>query len=325
MRVKVMWSLVALSACFSLALGLFPYGGEHGLFCDDYIQKAWAFDWNDGGWRWQPQPIHAHFRYLHSVLAPNLVNAIPEHEFLLRLFWVLLHTANALLLGWLAYRLTHSSLAGVGSFWIMLMPLAAHEVLLWHAASVPYLPALLAYLSAAHLILSSEQRPWLLMPAGLLASSIPLWCESPVFLVLLFPVLAWIRSGRRRWFVQVLWLTLAVGIVYAFYGGFVLRHGDTVSDRGGLLLNPLLIAKVRLPQILRNAAGLLWLWNVGGTYGRAAILLGWHTWQSINWGWLMLGIWTGSLSGAVGLWPHGMPASKANAWKLALSGGMCAD
>ncbi len=184
------WLLLTVLSLLTLMIGLFPHGGVHGLFCDDYIQKAWAFDLQTGHWRLQTRPVHASFRYLHSLLTPNLVNAIPEYEFPVRVLWALVHLGNALLLGLLAYRLTGAPLATFGVTSFFLMPLPAHEVLLWHAATVPYAPALLAYLGAAHLSLSAVRAPRLLIPAGILLVIVPLFNEAFVFLVVLLPVMA---------------------------------------------------------------------------------------------------------------------------------------
>jgi len=154
--------VAALTATLlATALGFFLHGGTHGLYYDDYTERAWAFDFETGSWRLQMVPHHVNFRFLHSVLTPNLVNAIPRHEFPVRLFWAFVHYANTLLLGLVAYRFIRTPFVFVTTVWLFLTPILANEAVLWFTANAVYLLSLLTFLIGLHIYLTalSKWRP----------------------------------------------------------------------------------------------------------------------------------------------------------------------
>lgn len=214
----------------TLWVGVFPNGGVHGLYSDDYARKAWAFDVTRGAWVLQTRPEDPYFRPLHGLLTPNLVNAIPAYELPLRIAWVLVYVVNVLLLGALAYRLTQSPLALVGTVGLLLMPLIAYEVVLWHAVAAPYLGALLAWLSAVHALLSAERRPWCWGAAAFFLLLVPLFHEGFAPLVLSLPVITWAAThdaspeSRRRGVLRTALFPGVILLVDGLYMKLVLSH-----------------------------------------------------------------------------------------------------
>jgi len=284
-------------------LGFFLHGGTHGLYCDDYSQRAWAFDFETGSWRLQIIPLYPNFRYLHSILTPNLMNAIPSHEFPVRLFWTLIHYVNTLLLGLVAYRLVRTPLVFVTTVWLFLMPALANEAVLWHAVNTLYPLSLLAFLLGLHIFLTavSKSRPVLLIAAALFLGMVPLFCEAIVFLVLLFPVLSLFRvTGdirvRLKLFLSASAFCVLVLFGYGLYWYLVLQHSYIIGARGGVEFNPVFVLTQRVPKIWGQLVWIITGWGVRGPLAEA-LELGAREWMSSWVGWILLvGLLTGVLT-----------------------------
>lgn len=308
----------------TLWLGMFPNGGVHGLNSDDYAQKAWAFDVERGGWALQTRPEDPYFRPLHGLLTPNLVNAVPAHELPLRIAWAGVHVVNALLLGALAYRLTQSPLAFVGAAGLFLMPLIAYEVLLWHAASVPYLSASLALLVALHAALSAGRRPWYWGISAFCLLLVPLFHEGLAHLVVLFPVVAWVAfsesSAEIRWR-NVRRMAVFTGLAllaYGLYMKLVLSHSWQVTARGGWVTSPYEMLRVRLPEVFYQFVRDILRRRVVDILVGHAVSLGWQTWTASVWGVALLIGWVGLAGGFIATAP--LPVHSRRYRALALVG-----
>jgi hypothetical protein len=291
---KPIFMVAALTATLlATALGFFLHGGTRGLYSDDYSQRAWAFDFETGSWRLQMVPHHVNFRFLHSVLTPNLVNAIPRHEFPVRLFWVLVHYANTLLLGLVAYRFIRTPFVFVTTEWLFLMPILANEAVLWHAANAVYLLSLLAFLIGLHLYLTalSKWRPTLLLAAALFLGIVPLFCEAIVFVVLLFPIfslqLTRDTRARLRLFLSASVFCGLMMLAYGIYWYFILRHAPQIGSRGGFTFDPFFVFRQRVPEVGRRLVWLVAGWGICGPLAEA-LQLGTHEWLGTWPGWILL-------------------------------------
>src|SRR2546430_11516463 len=132
-QVAPFYGWCAAAAGLGLFLALLPHGGARGLYCDDYTFKRTVLDLTTG--EWKPKLIvDPYFRPLAQTLTANFAAAIPDREVPVRVLWALVHFTNATLVGLLTWRILPSPLAAVFSLLLFLVPVPAHESLLWHAA-----------------------------------------------------------------------------------------------------------------------------------------------------------------------------------------------
>ena len=277
------WSVVSATAALALTVGFFLHGGMHGLYMDDYSEKAWAFDFVAAKWKLTLIP-QFHIRPLAHVLIANLANAIPGHELAARMFILAIHLLNVLLVGRLAYRLTASRLIGILSGAFFLIPIFANEALLWFAASVANTISLSLLLIGFHCLLScrSPRQDLRLFCCGVGAWILMvLFYEPGLFILLLLPAFISMahydgpRPDRRVWM-------LALVSAYVPIGAYLLvieRVAPEVAVRGGPTLNLKFILLNRLPDATRQLMGLLTYWGVSGPLPEA-LALGWHEWMS---------------------------------------------
>jgi len=302
-RNQAFWMTVLVTSILAVILGFGLNGGTHGLYSDDYAMKAWALDLETGHWKLQLTPMQRAFRSLHSLISPNFVNAIPDHELVVRLLWLLVHCVNAALIGGLAWRLVRTRLAFIVATWLYLVPLIANEAVLWHTANTAYLPSMLVTLMGVHayLFAAREWHPALLLTALISLGVSPLFCEALVGVAALIPfVVMTVEASNRTKGNPVVVLARALtfsAVVYAGYGLYwqlVLRHAPNVAARGGFTLDPWYVFGHRIPEVLRGVLWLLTSWGLSGPLAEA-FRLGLGEWLSSVGGGLLLGLLAASL------------------------------
>lgn len=324
---RLLWSVLAATLVMAIAVGFFLRGGVHGLYSDDYTHKAWAFDFSAARWRLNLNPIIPSWRPVHTILTPNLANAIPEHEFPVRLGIVAVHLLNVFLLATLAYRLTGSILVAVLSGELFLIPVFANEALLFFSAIIPHVIPLSFLLVGFHLALSchSVKQDVLLLAGALIVWFLMILSgEAGYFTPLLLPVFIGMRRHHGERASPMVWI-LVLAASYVFLGLYLLRLVQTASslitDRGGLTLDPTFILLHRIPDVTRQLSWFLTDWGYRGPL-REALRLGLHEWISVPTGWIIL---VGLLMG-LSLVPITHPAnqqtmpSRLQAFTLVLAG-----
>jgi len=290
------WSSACVTAGLAVIIGFFLHGGRHGLYLDDYTERAWAFDFAAGKWKLNLTP-QFHIRPLAHILTANIGNAIPEHEFPVRIAIVAVHCLNVFLLGWLAYRLTGSFVVGTVSGTFFLFPIFGNEALLWFATSVSNTLSLTLLLIGFHCLLScrSVKQDMLLFCCAVGAWILMvLFYESALFTLLLLPIA--LASTRRDHIRQqaAIWFPalLASAIPIGGYLALIERTDPDVISRGGATLNLGFILSRRIPEVSEN---FWWLVADKGRLPgfrfalisgplREALRLGWRQWLSVPWG-----------------------------------------
>jgi len=291
-RNALFWSITLATVGLGLTIGFFLHGGTHGLYMDDYSEKSWAFDFVAAKWKLNLDP-QFHIRSLAHIFIANLANAIPRHEFTVRLAIVAIHFLNVFLIGKLAYRVTGSRFVAISSSASFLFPIFANEALLWFAASIANTTSLSLLLIGFHCLLScgSLKKNLLLLGYGVGAWILMvLFYEPGLFTLLLLPAFIGMahygrtRPDRRVWIVALAGAYMPIGI-YLF---FVERMAPEVAVRGGPTLNLKFILAHRVPDAVRELIGLLTYWGLSGPLPEA-LALGWHEWRSVLLGWALLG------------------------------------
>lgn len=293
---KSFFLAVTIVCLLAIIIGFFLHGGTHGLYLDDYSLRAFAFDFETGGWRPQlaPAPDLANFRYLHCVLIPNLLNAIPRYELSVRLFQALIIFINTLLLGLVGHRIVRAPLIFVITVWLFLMPVVGNEAVLWHSCTTQFLLGTLAFLLGLHIFLTavSKSNPVLLIAAALFLGMVLLFCEASVFLVLLFPILSLLRVAgdirvRLKMFLSASVFCVLVSFGYGLYWYLILRHAPQVTMRGGGEFDPVFILTQRVPEVWGRLVWLVTDWGIRGPLAEA-LQLGVREWMSSWVGWMFL-------------------------------------
>jgi hypothetical protein len=166
------------------------------------------------------------------------------NEFLVRSLAALGAGINALLLGWLVYRLLGSRLAAVISGWLFLMPFYSHEAVLWAGATGYILAAGLGLL-LLHTFWSAFARGritgrWLVL-GFVIFVFILLTYEPPLLATAFIPILgitAAIRHNSWKLIKQLLFIMFCLAVTAALFFFLFYYNSSIVSDRGGLDLNP---------------------------------------------------------------------------------------
>src|SRR3990172_10321695 len=144
-----------------LFISLLLHGGIRGLYFDDYIFKRHVLDLVTGVWK--PRllvegGLDPYLRPLAKAIIANLAIAIPDAEAPLRVLWALIHLTNAALVGLLIYRVLRSHLAAALSILLFLVPVPAHESLVWHSGAGASGVGATEFLAAIHFLLTAIQR-----------------------------------------------------------------------------------------------------------------------------------------------------------------------
>lgn len=279
-----------LVAILATVIGFFPRWGIHGLYMDDYTEKAWAFDFARAQWKLVLRP-QFHIRPFAHILIANVGNAIPGHEFPIRLAIALMHWLNVLLLAWLSYRLSGSLFVAIATGALFLFPILGNEALLWFAAAVSNTVSIALLLIGFHCLLSCEPFDWPLFCLAVVAWILmALFYEAAIFTLLLLPVFLSAARARSIWQDRKIWLP-ALAASYIPIGLYLLlieRTDPDVVSRGGTTLNLHYIISTRIPEVLDN---LCWLVSDRGRLPghrfalisgplREALRLGWREWGS---------------------------------------------
>ncbi len=242
------WSWL-LPALLCLLLGYLSVW-QRGLYLDDYINRNAAINPLTGQWRPLGDPFRIPYfptRSLTWLLVTTLAGLAPAHELLVRIGLAAGAGLNALLLGWLAYRLLGSRLAAVVAGWLVLMPIFAQEVVLWIGSSGYLLAAafMLLFLHACWSALTHRCGFLLWLALASLAFLGSLLCvEALVATLGLVPLLA-LAAGARSGHLA-LWQRAMRGgalVVAPLLAGTALYrliyYGSSyVASRGGLDLSP---------------------------------------------------------------------------------------
>ena len=293
-RRRVTWTLAAAALALAVFVGFFVHGGRLGLYSDDYSHKVRAFDLDASRWTLNLRPASS-MRPLAYIVIQNLANAIPDHELPVRVGLVALHVLNATLLALLAFRLTRSALTASLVGPLFLMPVFAHEGLLWFTAAVSNVVELLLLLLGFHLLLScrSLRRDRALLVSGALAWVIAaLFFESGIFVPVLLPALMSMsaREERAESIDHRIWvLALASSfLLQALYYVSLVRGSPLYSRRGGMTLDLGFLLFHRLPAVARRTYWLLTEFGVSRPLPEA-FRLGWREWTSAAGGPVVLG------------------------------------
>lgn len=285
------WIAASTGVVLSAILGFFLHGGMHGLYVDDYTEKAWAFDFMSAKWKLNLIP-QFHIRSLAHIFSANTLNAIPEHELPARLLIVAIHCLNVFLIGSLAYKLTRSLVVGINASAFFLFPIFANEALLWFDTAVANTISLALLLIGFHCLLScrSPKEDLRLFCCGVGAWILMvLFYESGLFTLLLLPAFFGlsqehsIRRDVKIWISALLASFIPIGI----YLAMVVRTDPDVISRGGTTLNWEFILTQRVPAVAGRIWWLLSDWGVRGPL-KEAFRLGWHEWMALPYGRLLI-------------------------------------
>jgi len=239
------WLLTAL-ICLTLGYMLV---WQRGFYVDDYSNKLMAIDVLTGQWR----PIWGMMRYsyfpvrvLGRLIPYNFAGLLSTHEFLVRAVSTFFIGVNALLLGWLIYRILGSRLAAVSSGWLFLMPIYAQEAMLW-ASAAPYVFAASFALLFLHLSWSALTRPqragrWIALGTLAFVTTL-LFVEQFIFAAGLVPIFGLTIAARRqtascwallrRSLYVLIWPLAVAAIFYVLF----YSNCELVNSRGGLDLS----------------------------------------------------------------------------------------
>ena len=274
----------------SIMLGLFIslllHGGIRGLYFDDYIFKRHVLDLVTGAWK--PRllvegGLDPYLRPLAKAIIANLAIAIPDAEAPLRVLWALIHLTNAALVGLLIYRVLRSHLAAALSILLFLVPVPAHESLLWHTGAGASGLGATEFLAAIHFLLTAIQRErrWIAAACvgfiGLLMvlATYEQYAIGIVILPLFGIFVLWNRaqSRKRKMLVRACLLT-AIGIAIALvYWSLILSKAWSIGVRGGLDLDVHNILTRRARQVFGGVRFLtLGEWGLGGMWKQAFLL-----------------------------------------------------
>lgn len=241
--------LLAFAAC-----GIVSYLSiwQRGLLTDDYAFRAQVLNVETGRRSlFVPAELNRFMAFLVDV---NLAGLMPEYELAVRLLAALCTAANALLLGFLVYRLVHTRLPAVVAAWLFLSPFYAHQAVLWTAA-YPYIFSVfcaLLYLHAALSGLTTRRAPWPWAALAVLCYVLATGFDEQVALSIAFvPVLAFAAARQHRLpdarvttprLAALVLVPAALAIAYVLLG---YSGGDIVATRGGINLS--------LPHLLSQA------------------------------------------------------------------------
>ena len=103
---------------------------QRGMYMDDYFfQRRFETKVNEQSF---PELLAGYYRFPTRFFSRNVAlfssGWLPTHERRVRLISALANGVNALLLGWLTYRLLASRAAGVISGWLYLMPFFSRKL-----------------------------------------------------------------------------------------------------------------------------------------------------------------------------------------------------
>lgn len=292
-RSILFWAGTGATVLMLLTLGFFLHRGVMGLYIDDYSLKAWAFDFGAGKWNLRLTPFDFRWtlRPLAHILAPNLANAIPQHEFPVRVGIVVIHFLNVWLLAKLAQRLSGSFLVGIICGGYFLFPIFANEGLLWFGAAITDIFSLLFLLLGFHFLLSCRSfADSLLLVCGVVSWLVMItFYESGLFTILLLPIFFGLTQMEARRANSKLWVS-ALAASFApicLYLGLVERHSQGVVARGGATLDLGFIVFHKVPEVVR---GFWWLITDWGIFGplHEAFRLGWREWRSVSGGQILM-------------------------------------
>ena len=278
------------STVMALTLGFFLREGIHGLYMDDYSVKLWAFSFVGNKWKPNLVPFAFYWRLrpLAYILAPNIVNAIPEHEFIVRLGIVAMHLFNVVLLASLVRRVTASMLVSTLSAAYFIFPVFGNEGLLWFTAAVTDVFCLFFLLLGFHCLLDCRS---LFLDKSLFVCGLLVWFlmimfyESGLFTLLLLPAfVGLIRRERLSESYKVMGIIL---VVLGVYLALVERSAPNVLSRGGPTLNLVFILFHRVPQVAERLWWLLADWGIRGPL-RESFELGWREWMGVPYGRILI-------------------------------------
>jgi hypothetical protein len=247
---------------------------QRGMFLDDYSAGDLARDPTTG--QWLPLNLSSiptfPARLLTWIVTPRIVALLWTHELLVRIALALCVGINALLLGWLVYRILGSRLAATISGWLFIAPIYT-DVGLWPgAATYLFITGLtLLLLHTSWTVLTIERRPYVWIAGGAVIFIVSLFfAEACIAAVGFIPLLGFIyavqhpRSAWRNIFIRTVLATGPLIIILGLFYTFILRASTLIASRGGSESNPIQLG-LRIIAYLKS----FWWW-AGDTQW------GWH-------------------------------------------------
>lgn len=242
--------LLAFAACAVLSYLVI---WQRGLLTDDYTFRSQVVNVETGRRSlFVPTELN---RFMAFVVDVNLAGLVPEYELLVRVLAALCTAANALLLGFLVYRLAQARLPAVVAAWLYLSPFYAHQAVLWTAAYLyvfsTYFALLFLHATLSALTTRRASWPWVATAVVCYALAIG-FGEQVALSIVVVPVLAVAAARqhalpgasatiRRLAALALAPATLAVAYVLLGYS-----TGEIVTTRGGIDLS--------LPHVLSQTA-----------------------------------------------------------------------
>lgn len=244
---------------------------QRGMYLDDYSIRFAAFD-NTGQWKSifdQTSNLLYPARLLTWEVTPRVAALLPEHELFVRTLITLFVGLNALLLGYLIYKVLGSRLAGTVGGWLFLMPVFTSSTV-WVGAST-YIFSVTAALLFLHSFWNglSHRHPWLWVGGGVVALTIMLlFGEAHLAVIVIAGLIGviWVadnmaelRSRLGRVTFMLIWPLLTFSCLYFI----VFRNPHVLETRGGIATDPAVI--------LERAYGFLYefyYWTVAPGWGR---------------------------------------------------------
>lgn len=285
------WGALAANLILALTVGYFIHGGMHGLYMDDYSEKAWAFNFATATWKLNLNPL-SHIRSLAHIFIANMANAIPKYEFEARLAVLTIHLLNVWLLGKLAHRLTNSLFLGIVTSAYFVFPIVANDAVIWFSTAIANTLSLSLLLIGFHCFLScrSLRKDLPLFVCGVGAWTLTvLFYEPGLFTLLLLPAfMAMAYPGRTEVNRRISILALVASFFpIGMYMLFWERRAPEFAARGGAVLSVSFVLSHRVPEVFR---ALVWLVADWGLFGplREALNLGSHEWLSTPRGWFLV-------------------------------------
>jgi hypothetical protein len=208
---------------------------QRGYYMDDYSLNLNAFVNNTTG---LPSPPVRIIIYLIAAFTNSL---LPDYEFLARLFTTVGMGFNALLLGWLVYRILGSRLPAIVSGWLYLMPFFSQEVSLW-TTSVAYIYGVAFGLIFIHVFYTTLTNShfsvrWLIATG--LTYIVVLLCLEQVALsvgiVFLLSLIYLVRYKSLNWrplIIRILLLIVTLTVIAGLFYILFYRNSALVSNRG---------------------------------------------------------------------------------------------
>lgn len=241
---------------------------QRGLYLDDWSIGLMARDRETLEWKQLTISRDAiptfPARILTYIVTSRLVALMWTDEFIVRLLITCCVGINALLLGWLVYRMTHMRLSAIIAGWLFLVPTVYTDVTLW-AGAVTYVFISGLTLIVLHIAWSVAARSVQFYPLVIAANILWLlnlfWAEATLGALALIPIIALMQVLQKPR-AKLSGLIYRGGILTGsllgttgLFAFFVMSSSPLIERRGGLYSDLASITQ-RIDSWLR---GIYWL------------------------------------------------------------------